>query len=135
MTHRLDPRLKGRDPEFAFMSLRPGIGAQFVPEIASTLMTFNLERTQGDVPVTLRHGNRELPLGRYLRQKLREHVGKEKQAPRDEKKEQEMLDVRRRAIQNKETGGSFKKQLVQEAQGKVASLKARSRIFKKRNSI
>lgn len=66
-----DPRLAGRHPEFARMSLRPGLGAEAVGNIASVVKEFNLVESQGDVPSALRHGKRILPLGRYLRRKLR----------------------------------------------------------------
>lgn len=83
MTMRNDPRLKGRDPEFSTMSLKPGIGAGAVSEIASTMLQFNLDASQSDVPVTLRHGSRQLPLGRYLRRKLREEIGRSPNAPQE----------------------------------------------------
>jgi len=73
MTHRLDIRLGGKHPEFARMSLKPGIGATAMHNVASEMMRYSLEM-RGDVPVTLRHGDRMLPLGRYLRGKLREMV-------------------------------------------------------------
>lgn len=81
MTRKDDPRLKGRYPEFARMSLRPGIGADAMHEVASVFMQFNLEDLQGDVPSSLRHGSRLLPLGRYLRRKLRVYSGMAPSAP------------------------------------------------------
>lgn len=83
MTHADDPRLKGRHPEFARMSLRPGIGANMTWDIASTLLGFNLEKRAGDVPVTLRHGKTEMPLGRYLRRLIRRRIGKEDAVPEE----------------------------------------------------
>lgn len=74
MTSKLDERLNGRYPEFARMSLRPGIGAYAMPDIASSVLSEpgqgEVART-GDVPSVLRHGNRLHPLGRYLRDQLR----------------------------------------------------------------
>jgi len=131
MTHRTDDRLEGRDPEFAAMSLRPGIGAQFVPEIASTLLQFNLDSTQADVPVSLRHGTRQLPLGRYMRRLLRQQIGKNKEAPRNEKQEKEMLSLLSRSVDNETT---FKTEVLEENKGKVASMEARQRIFSKRKT-
>lgn len=84
MTRGDDPRLEGRHPEFSRMSTKPGIGADMMDEVASTLMQFNLEETtQGDVPSSLRHGSRTLPLGRYLRKRLRTRVGKDAKAPQE----------------------------------------------------
>ena len=69
--------LKGRYPEFARMSNRPGIGGNSIDSIARTLekqhghyaLTEN-----GDVPISLNIGKRSFPLGRYLRQKLRDRL-------------------------------------------------------------
>lgn len=76
-----DQRLQGRHPEFARMSLRPGIGAGAVPDIASSMMQYGLELKLEDVPTALRHGARQLPLGRYLRRELRKQVGLDENAP------------------------------------------------------
>lgn len=81
MTHRQDMRLLGRDPEFARMSNRPGIAAKFMWDAASAHLQFNLEHREADVPVTLRHGSRQLPLGRYLRRKYRKYIGKDENTP------------------------------------------------------
>ena len=77
MTAKDDFRLGNRHPEFARMSLKPGIGYHALHEIASQLMHFNLDSSQVDVPSTLRHGKKELPLGRYLMKNLRLMVGKD----------------------------------------------------------
>lgn len=78
MTAKDDPRLEGRYPEFSRMSNRPGLGAGAMELLAPSLTGGpGLAERQllGDVPSTLRMGRRSLPLGRYLRQKLREAVG------------------------------------------------------------
>lgn len=69
MTRRDDVRLGGRCPEFARMSLRPGIGAAAMWDVASVMMQYKL----AEIPMGLRHGSRVLPLGRYLRGKLAEY--------------------------------------------------------------
>jgi len=81
MTAKNDPRLGGRHPEFARMSLRPGIGAPAIPSIADPLTTdagVGFLAREGDVPKNVLHGRKPKPLGRYLVKKLREHVGNEK---------------------------------------------------------
>lgn len=70
MTHASDIRLRGRHPEFARMSLRPGLGVNAMHDVASEMMRWKLEEAR-DVPLALRHNVSELPLGRYLRGKLR----------------------------------------------------------------
>lgn len=78
MTKKEDPRLKGRLPEFSRMSLKPGIGYGFVDDIVSFLTTTvgceSIVRA-GDVPMSLNHGGRSWPVGRYLRTKIREKLG------------------------------------------------------------
>lgn len=80
MTSEDDPRLEGRPPEFSVQSNRPGIGATAVPIIAEAIKSpfgAKMLTEDGDVPISLYHGSRSLPLGRYLRQKLREEIGME----------------------------------------------------------
>lgn len=125
-----DPRLAGRHPEFSRMSLRPGIGADFMHEVASGLMQFNLDESQADVPSSLRHGGRVLPLGRYLRRRLRRYVGMEESAPESTLKEmaEAMRPVREDAFN---TSKSFKQAIIEAGDQKVAQMEAKSRIFKK----
>lgn len=66
MTIAGDPRLGGRTPEFARMSLRPGIGVDALWDVASAMMRYDL----GNVPSQLRVGPKLFPLGRYLRRRL-----------------------------------------------------------------
>lgn len=134
MTMRDDPRLEGRFPEFARMSLRPGIGLHAMHEVASQLMRFNLEDSQADVPSALRHGSRLMPLGRYLRSNLRKMVGKNEKAPASEaqKRVEEMRPLREAAFN---ASSSFKKVVVDVNRPTVARLKARQKIFKGRKSL
>lgn len=78
MTAKEDHRLRGRHPEFARMSLKPGIGRGIVDYIADFLFTEQgvlnvIER--GDVPESVRIGGKAYPLGRYLRRCLRDAAG------------------------------------------------------------
>lgn len=75
MTGKDDERLLGRHPEFARMSLRPGLGAFAADEIASALLCASQPDRVAEVPAVLRHGGKEFPLGRYLKRRVRERVG------------------------------------------------------------
>lgn len=82
MTKEDDPRLGDRYPEFARMSLRPGIGADAMFEVADTLMKHNLDKLV-DVPKQLNAGRKGMPLDRYLVKKLRSYVGRDENAPEE----------------------------------------------------
>lgn len=84
MTSLDDPRLKGRHPEFARMSLRPGIGAGAMLEVARALFTKDGSMSvarDGDVASVVRADKSKWPLGRYLRSKLREEMGMDSGMP------------------------------------------------------
>lgn len=134
MTRYDDKRLDGRDPEFARMSLKPGIGAYFMDEVASTFLQFDLEKTQVDVPSTLRHGNKHWPLGRYLQRRLRKLVGRDEKTPQAviDKVQSEMSDVRKAAFDASE---SFEAALAKKMKPRAESNKARANIYRKRKSL
>lgn len=137
MTASDDPRLLGRHPEFSRMSLRPGIGADAMYEVASQLLTYNLEKKLIDVPLSLRHGAHQLPLGRYLRRKLRTMVGSDGSTPQAVMDQQfsEVLGLFLAAKKDSKNPLSISKILTSVDDGKVATLAARNRIYKKRGSI
>lgn len=136
MTRTDDPRLRGQWPEFARMSLKPGIGYSGLHEIASQLMTFDLETTQSDVPVTLRVGAQSMPLGRYLVQNLRALVGKEKNAPQSVLDEvaSKVLPLRL-AARGSEENPSLKNHLLSAGSNKAGSMVKRARMFKQRKQL
>lgn len=134
MTVKDDPRLTGRYPEFSRMSLKPGIGADFMHEVGSTLMQFNLEDSEGDVPSALRHGKRLMPLGRYLRRQLRKTVGMEPNAP------QSTLDQAKEALQPLreaafDASASFKETVIRAADQRVLQMEKLAEIYKKKGSL
>lgn len=109
MTSKDDERLQGRHPEFARQSRRPGLGVGFMHDVASTMMEHRLDDTLVDVPMTLRHGTSEMPLGRYLRRQLRMMIGRDPNTPKGVLDEiyKEMHDLRENArTRAKEMGHS-----------------------------
>lgn len=140
MTAKDDPRLCGRHPEFARMSLRPGIGAGFMPEVASALLSHNLEKDLIDVPTSLQHGRYVRPLGRYLTRQLRKHVGREENAP------QATLEKQREKLQNlreiskiisplQGNSETFKSLILQANEGRFQRLQAKQNLTRKRGTI
>lgn len=79
LTKKVTDHVGNRDvPEFCRMSLRPGIGALAVSDLARVLSSdvgLGSIKSSGDVPSALVHGTRTLPLGRYLRRQLRGELG------------------------------------------------------------
>lgn len=134
MTSHRDGRLNGRHPEFARMSNRPGIGYDALHEVASQMLKFNLDKTQADVPVSLRHGNRELPLGRYMRMKLRKLIGKDEKTPQQvlDQLKAEMLPMRTLQFEATQKKTSLKTVIQEVNKGKRASFTARNSIFKQK---
>lgn len=78
MTSVDDVRLRGRKPEFARMSLKPGIGAGAVGTIADVMTSkvgSDYVSKQGDVVSVIRTDGKVYPLGRYIRGQLRNASG------------------------------------------------------------
>ena len=130
MTAKDDPRLNGRFPEFARMSLKPGIGADAMFDVAHTLLNYqNTLDTMADVPGELMIGRRKVPIGRYLRKKLRTYVGRDEKTPQSEvdKIAAEMLPVRM-AARSDNQNPSFKARLIAMGEGRRASMEAKLKI-------
>lgn len=73
MTSARDARLsEGQYPEFARMSLHPGIGADALWDVASEMMRAG---QSGELPSSLYVGKQLQPLGRYLRLQLSKRLG------------------------------------------------------------
>lgn len=142
MTKREDPRLYGRHPEFARMSLQPGIGALAMPEIAVLLSGSEWGirelREVGDVPSALLHGKASKPLGRYLRRVLRKELGLPLDAPFDSYKkfavEMRVL-LEDHAKASPSTSWSLGKVFVDMNKQKVLNLLAKTKALSPRRDL
>nr|AOV86340.1 putative replication protein VP4 [uncultured virus] len=134
MTRDDDPRLEGRLPEFARMSLRPGIGLGMMHELASTLLEHKLDEKMIDVPLALQHGNKKFPLGRYLRRKLRTFVGRSPDCPPAvlDNMVEELRPMREAAFMASE---KFSQKILEKSLGKRIQIEARQNRFGKKGSI
>lgn len=84
LTKKGDVRLGGLHPEFARMSLKPGIGAGAMEDMGKALMEkggLDYVVREGDVPGIFRTEGKRWPLGRYLSRKLREEIGMDASTP------------------------------------------------------
>lgn len=141
MTAPDDPRLGGRHPEFARMSLRPGIGYSAMHEVASELLT--LAYGEVDVPVGLRHGPSVMPLGRYLRAALRELIGRDKRAPAEvlAQLQEEVSHLYKASLDIAPTQARalrpyvFRDLLAAASHQRAASLEARQKIHRKKGDL
>lgn len=140
MTKHDDPRLEGRLPEFARMSRRPGIGVGFMHDVASALLEHSLDEKMVDVPFTLQHGSTKLPLGRFLRKKLRTFIGRSDMAPQGLGSETEWQARERERMQALReiafrTSTSFTKAILDDSLGKRIQIEAKHNRFKKRSTL
>lgn len=140
----------GLTPEFARMSRNPGIGAFAVPKIVSAL---NGDKGQyafknGDVPNELAHGGIRAPLGRYLKTKIRQDLGRDIKCPNETlqmlKKEfqEEWKAVLSYSKTKKYKKGQFESSrdfaqriLVAKNQGRIDSAENKERLFSKKEKL
>jgi len=139
LTSKTDPRLQGREKEFGSMSLKPGIGAGFMDEVASTLMEHRLD-TLHDVPNSLLHGGRPSPLGRYLTRRLRTRVGHAPEPSQEtlwenQERLQPMREAARQIAPLKGYTEALKSVIIDAHEGRYNRLVAKQSIYKKRGSI
>lgn len=140
MTRFDDARLGNRHPEFSRKSLKPGIGFGVLDALAYVITRYKLLTPEGDVPVTLRHGSMEWPLGRYLRRKLRVRLGLDERSPNVLSPEaaykafienHHLQAMWSNSISDKENP-SPKFQLLKAAKSALDQIEARHKLFSKR---
>jgi len=138
MTDKNDKRLKGRYPEFARQSLKPGIGADAMWDVASAMMQHRVYDV--DVPGALRYDGKHWPLGRYLRRKLRVMTGRSINAPQAtlEETQKEVRFVRENSLDvevDALPGERMSTLLSSMSDGEYANWLARTNLWKKRRSL
>lgn len=80
-------KLKGRHPEFVRMSLNPGIGADAIKSLVTTTVgtrSGKYLKMCSDAPVVLHRSGSSFPLGKYLRRKFREALGRSPDTPKQQ---------------------------------------------------
>lgn len=116
--------------EFSRMSLRPGIGAPAMGDVSAALgsdVGLDAISAEGDVPHSLRHGRRLLPLGRYLRGRLRVSLGF---AGSSTPVEAQRMHALRQAAEVAEARAEFKAQGYKEWEVEKLMLDTRLQKFK-----
>lgn len=132
-THRLDPRLRGREPEFSTKSLRPGLGAFAVDALASAFLSAKREAI--DIPTYVEFGGQKYPLGRYLTNRFRSKVGISNavaSAIRQTYSKEKMLELREVAEQNSIT---LKEAYQAINAQKILNWKSKRKIRKRRDTL
>lgn len=114
LTRKGDSRLGGRAPEFARMSLRPGIGYGALAEIHDKRST--------EVPSVFRLDGKLWPIGRYLRSGLRSFTGE----VGHDSGYSERLRVRRDEL----SMPGARVALEEQRAGQIAGYEAREKIFR-----
>ena len=134
--------LNGRHPEYSRMSLKPGIGAEAMKNLANAL---NCEEgladidIRGDVPDVMAHGKKKYPLGRYLKRKLRDEMGfKEIGTPQEMLSKLRQESIEEHLQNQKETKlpyGDQKTLLIEKNRGKIDSIEKRYKLFNSKRRI
>lgn len=137
MTSSQDPRLGNRHPEFVRMSLRPGIGASAMQDVANSLNDAPGARAVsalGDVPLILQHGPKKFPLGRYLRRRLRHEMGAEDLREPDSARKVKATQLRAlsEAIGTAQARKKLKLDIEHE---RIRQIETRERIWRKKGTI
>lgn len=132
MTAPDDVRLAGRHPEFARMSLKPGIGAEAMSVIAASIAKSDVAFK--DAPFVLQMGKKKFPIGRYLRDRLRgqmdlpERLIEEAKKRFSLEKSEELLALFAAAQKDDEKALSLKEVYLGSNQGRLWSVEAKSKI-------
>lgn len=123
------------------MSLRPGLGADVMHDLASVNLQYEVVEKTGDVPFALRHGPRTMPLGRYLVRRLRKLSGLEEgpTVATQAKIQADLQAVHEATKASLPKAGGYhqelKIRLIQRDIQKVRNLEARSKLYKQGKTL
>lgn len=134
MTSKDDPRLNGHHPEFARMSLKPGIGVPALSLIVESLVKTGWDKRLGDVPHGYMMGKTIYPYGRYLKRNLRKLLGRDENTPPEVLAEfqAQLWDL---YVNSRSSEKSFAKLVAEASAGNASLVEARSQLYRKTESI
>lgn len=136
LTDKKDPRLDGRNPEFARMSLRPGLGANAAPFIAESV------RPQGNLAngrIIRLHGKKQ-HLGRYISGKVLESLESDplkRQAFKDQKSHERSIEMQAllKTHENDPEVSTIRQAFQKSIFQQLATLEAREKIWQQRKQL
>lgn len=138
MTKKDDERLNGRYPEFCRMSLKPGIGASAMTDVANALNSMIGQQeiiNKGDVPDVLLRGGKKHPLGRYLRERLRKEIGLDSEMLKKERLTRWSVEIAEFLKERIESSTPVKQIFIKEKAQQALKQEYRMNLFKRRRSI
>lgn len=121
------------------MSLRPGIGATAMEDVARAYVHGHVEVAK-DVVGALQHGKRLLPLGRYLRCRLRKELGRPLNGSMEDalaalqplRELAEAYSDPQIFVKGTFNSKVFKDLIIENTEGEYRKLQAREALFKRR---
>lgn len=139
MRHRHDARLKGREPEFSYKSMRPGIGYPALRELTETILFYGLDdkddKRKGKVPTHIAHNQVKRPLGRYLRGKVAEMLQMDKTCVDEEVQALWASACAAAPIGGEVRRNLFKNMLIDASAQRILNMKTRMAIKGKREVL